>query len=134
MGDIEFLCRELKIKKDILFSARKDVETKNKRWVAIWFFRVGGYSYPRIGMRLNLNHSSALHACKNITPTLKNIAEELYCRYVTEVLHQERPVILPSQSKTVTVRLPDYHRNITYLKEVGADSIKPIKKIRKWDL
>ena len=122
IDSLHFLCRELNLKiGDLLNYGRHEKELANKRWVVMYFYRLAGKSFPEIGKITNHNHTSVLYACKNIDDTTKAIAEELYIKYVTEIM--KKPISSINYSKfskrrMVLKKIPDYKHSKVILKEV----------------
>lgn len=138
MTSIEWLLGQLGITEEELASSSRERKLSNKRWLVMWFYRRMGKSYPQIGRKIGKDQSSVRYGCLNIPTGLKMLAEEYLCRYVTEVLHQT-PDFTPiepeeKEKPKVTIKVPDYKNNITRFMEVYVDSLKPVKRIRKWDL
>lgn len=121
--------------KQLFTRGRCNKKISNKRWVVMWFYRSMGKSYTQIADIVRHDHSSCLYGCKNADSNLKALAENLLYEYITQILH-EKPDFIPleAEPKKVTIKVPDYHKNITKYIEVDKNSIKPQKKIRKWDL
>lgn len=130
-----WLLNELDMTEEELYSPRRD-KYSEKRWVMMWFYRVAGKSYPQIARIIRHDHSTCRHGCVYSPASLKRYAEELFCRYMTEVRHEppDFKLTVPEEKPKVTIKVPDYHQNITKFIEVDKDSIKPQRKIRKWDL
>lgn len=138
MDSRDWILKNVNLTKEDLFAKRrKDKATSNKRWVVMCFFRAMGKSYPAIAKITKHDQSSCRHGCTAADYNIKNVAEELFCRYVTEVLHEPKPepnFLQPPEPKKVRVKVPDYHANMTYFVEIPEDEIKKPEKIRSWDL
>lgn len=136
MGSQEWLLKQLGMTEEQLYSNSRQKDLVNKRWVMMWFYRAAGKSFPYIGNKMKRNHATIVSACKIITPTIKSLAEHLLFEYITQVLH-EKPDFKPYEpdpEPKVKIKVPDYHQNITKFIEVDKDSIKPMRKLRRWDL
>jgi len=133
MDSKAWLLDQLGMTEEQLYSSCRQRDLVNKRWVMMWFYRAAGKSFPYIGNKMKRNHATVVSACKTASPTVKSLAEELLFEYITQVLG-EKTDFEPAEKPKVKIKVPDYHNNITKFVEVDKDSIKPQRKIRKWDL
>ena len=135
MNSKEWLLEKLNFREDQLLSESRQKDWVQKRWVMVWFYRKAGKSFPYIAEKLGRNHQTIIHACKNATPLVKALAEHLLFEYITEVLKKKTDFEpFEEEKKKIKIKVPDYKNNITKFIEVDADSIKPMKKIRSWEL
>lgn len=133
MDSKDWLLNQLGMTEEQLYSTCRQRDLVNKRWVMMWFYRAAGKSFPYIGNKMKRNHTTVVSACKTATPMIKALAEELLFQYITQVLG-EKTDFEPAEKPKVKIKVPDYHNNITKFVEVDKDSIKPMKKLRSWDL
>lgn len=137
MDSLQYALRKLNLSYYDLCSERRHGKAlADKRWAVFYFLRLGGKSYSYIGNVTKHDHSSVMYAIKHITPTIKAVAEELFCLYVTEILHEPCPEFPELKRKEkVLIKVPDYKHSKTVTKAVDVDeACKPIKRIRRWDL
>jgi hypothetical protein len=133
MQSRDWLLNQLGMTEEQLYSSCRQRDLVNKRCVMMWFYRAAGKSFPYIGKILKKNHTTVISACKKLPPSVKALAEEMLFEYITQVLG-EKTDFEPAEKPKVKIKVPDYHNNITKFVEVDKDSIKPQRKIRKWDL
>ena len=133
MDSKDWLLKHLDMTEEQLYSNCRQRDLVNKRWVMMWFYRAAGKSFPYIGNKMKRNHATVVSACKNAPAQIKSFAEHLLFEYITQVLGQKTD-FEPAEKPKVKIKVPDYHNNITKFVEVDKDSIKPQRKIRKWDL
>jgi hypothetical protein len=133
MQSRDWLLKQLGMTEEQLYSSCRQRDLVNKRWVMMWFYRAAGKSFPYVGNKMKRNHATVVSACKKLPPSVKALAEEMLFEYITQVLG-EKTDFEPAEKPKVKIKVPDYHNNITKFVEVDKDSIKPQRKIRKWDL
>ena len=141
MGDLkidslQYILRKIDLSADDLFKSGRygGRKTARKRWVVFYFYHLMGKSYPWIAKITKHNHTTVMHAVAHIDIDSRSVAEEYFQQYVTDVLHEDLPVFNKKPVKMVFKRVPDYKNNKTVLVLVEEDSVKPVKKVRKWDL
>lgn len=121
MDALQFVCRELKLSLDDLYSDKRDRKTIEKKWAVMCFFRLAGKSYPFIAQIVKHDNSTVRKGCLKASRDIKRVSEEIFYRYVTEVLGRDAPKIFPIQpkkKKIILKKVPDYKRNITFYKEI----------------
>ena len=113
MTSLEFIAKELLTTPEELRSRCKVRELVYKRWVAMCYYRLMGFSLQRIGSYLGLDHQTVLHGIRKANKDIRDKAQECYEKYTEEKAKSE---ILPKKYKKI--RVPNYHTNEVITKEV----------------
>lgn len=105
MPPSEIICRSRKLK------------YRNARVILWAALREAGYSYPAIGSYTGRDHSTVNVLLKTCEPAYRDRGKEIYDRVAMQQV-DDRLEKYPDLYDVVTIKVPDYHKNIVVEKQV----------------
>lgn len=81
MGCVEFACKELEVKRELIISRCRTKEVVAKRWMIICFLYELGMNYNQIGRKVNRDHQAVMYAVKNASWDMWYIAKVWVKKY-----------------------------------------------------
>lgn len=81
MERVEFACRELGVKKEVIIGRTRTNKVVAKRWIVICFLFKLGLNYNQIGRKVQRDHQTIMHALSQADSTLWDIAYHIMVKY-----------------------------------------------------
>ena len=113
MKSIECIARELFTTPEELKGRCKRAELVRKRWVVMCFYKLLGFSVPRISIYLDVDRGTVQNGLERADKSIKDKAKECYQKF-TEL--EPNSNLLPRKVKII--KIPDYKHSIVITKEI----------------
>ena len=108
MDNLEFVCRELGVDKELIWSASKTRDVVALRRVVICFLYNLGLNYNQIGRKVNRDHQVVIYSLEKATQDIKYLAEKLVAKYEAKIMPPRPTIKVPNyKNSSIEVRYVD---------------------------
>lgn len=109
--------RQLDLQPDEIVQKSRKLKFRNARLILWSALREAGYSYPAIGNYTGRDHSTVSKLLQTCEPVYRARGREVFDRVAMQQI-DDRILRYPDLYNVVTVKIPDYHKNIVVEKQV----------------
>lgn len=109
--------RQLDLQPDEIVQKSRKLKFRNARLILWSALREAGYSYPAIGNYTGRDHSTVSKLLQTCEPVYRARGREVFDRVAMQQI-EDRILRYPDLYNVVTVKIPDYHKNIVVEKQV----------------